>query len=158
MRLLERFRRRWVELRDEGVRELDERQRLLRLLAWRDSFVALMILLPLLTLLQMYLLRDAGSGLRGVALLPTAAFILAALVAGVSWKMRGGGYSRNVAALQAVSTVLGFIVAAGAIYVLDWAGILPRRGNGSLLPLIIGALGGVVIGYLAVRRREPPND
>lgn len=158
MRLLSSVRDTWKALRDEQLRERDERDRMLQLLAIRDAFFALLFaLLPLVTFLQIYLLRDAG-GLRAVALLPMVAFILAAFVYGVSWRMRGGGFSRNVAALQVVSTMLGIIVAAGVIHGLGWAGILPRRESGSLIVLVIGSLGGAVIGFFASRRREPPPN
>jgi hypothetical protein len=158
MRLLSSLRDGWTALRDEQRRERDERERTLRLLATRDAFFALfLVLLPLLSILQMYLLRDAG-GLRAVAALPMVVFMLAAVVHGVSWKMRGGGFSRNVAALQVVYSVLGVVLAYGLVYLLDWVGVLPRRDGGSVIALLIGAVGGALLGFLAIRRREPPNE
>jgi hypothetical protein len=163
MRLLEGFRRKLITLGDEERRELDERQRLLRLLAFRDAFVALAVLSLLQMALQMYFLRGYDIPLKGIlALLPMQGIALAALVFFISWRLRGGGFSRGLVAFKmtvfAVSSVIGTLFGWLIVASLARADLVrPPRASSMVVHLIgFGLAIGVI--FLLQSRKTPPED
>jgi hypothetical protein len=163
MRLLDGFRRKWTELRDEEQREFDERQRLLQLLAYRDAFLAMLLLVCLVMAVQMYVLSRSDVGpARAVALLPMQAIFLASLVFFASWRARGGGFPRRVAAFKTAGFAIG--IAVGTLFAfsislsLQWAGFTRPRSLSSYIAYVTGLAIAMAIIFFAQSRKKPTEQ
>lgn len=161
MYMLEGFRRKWFTLQDEVRREQDERQRLLRLLAVRDAFIALIILSVLQVVAQLDSVR--GYGLvpdRVSGLAPLYAVALAMLVKLLSLRLRGGGSPSRVAGYRttvaAGSVVLGLLIGWLISFLLASAGVM--KPVDSLGGYVLGLAIAVPICFFLVRQKRPPEQ
>lgn len=105
-----RIRERWRELREQDERENDERTHMVNLLALRDGFIAVMLLIfvPALAL------PFVGEGMLNavapyaVVFFPLVVLVVVGSVTGVSISLRGGsGWSSAVANYRLALGVIG---------------------------------------------------
>lgn len=162
MQAFEGFRRRFGAVRAESRRELDERQRVLRLLAVRDAFVVLIVLSVLQVVAQLDPLR--GYGLvpeRASGLAPLYAVACAVFVMLLSLRLRGGGSSSGVAAYRATvaagSVVAGLLIGWALNFLLAAVGTDAVRAD-SLIGYVLGLAIAVPICFFLVREKRLPPE
>jgi Na+/proline symporter len=122
MNWLYRTKQRIAELTEQSRMEHDERHRILQLLACRDAFIALIVFGLSFVLLE----AREGLTLAGYAILLLTGLIVPVVFV-ISWRTRGGGFDRPVAAFKVAGIAAGFAVTYCVVGLLALSGILPER-------------------------------
>ncbi|MEX0761950.1 MAG: hypothetical protein WD333_05885 [Dehalococcoidia bacterium] len=163
MSMFRNLHRHWNQWREAEKREEDERERLARLLAYRDAFVALVLILVVYLFAQPFLasqVQDDRAVPAILALFPVAALAVAGVVWNISWRLRSGGVETGVAAFKAVKTAAGLAVGYVVIALISWSGITPMRIEPSsfLWASIIGIAVATAVVLFFNSRTGPPGD
>lgn len=116
---------RWRDLREQDERENDERSYIIGLLAVRDGFIAVMLLIFFPTLALAFVGEGAIQAVAPyiVLLFPLAVLVVAGSVVGFSISLRGGnGWSGRVANFRLALAVIGGYVGLGLAMALTTIG------------------------------------
>lgn len=149
----------WRGLREQNRRDTDERARMVSLLALRDAFIAVMLLIGAMVILPTILGGFGTNAATGDILVffPLAAIFVAGGVIAISAALRGGlGFSSGSATYRSAWMLFGVLVGVGIVAALSLLGIGPPLSEAwsSVLGVMSGFLIGAVIWILVSRRNQ----
>lgn len=135
----------WHDVNELDRRERDERARYIGLLATRDAFVAVVLLLAALVILQLFAgTKEMDSAApKIVALLPIGALVLTGVVAVISVALRGGfTLSTRATTYRVIFCTVGLLVGLGFSMTLSWLGVGPSLdgARSTVVGMVTGSL------------------